>query len=891
MVKNILDYKIVRFSLVVIILTIMFAFPHLAFAADCGDVDLNGVTDAVCVCGDTVKGAADYTYTLTGNLNCTAHGLLFGSNSITIDGGGFTIDGDDDTSNYGIYNDGYDDVTTTDIIITDFEYGIYYTNSANSGSIVNNNVTSSLYGIYFSSSSSNTLNGNTVNSNTIGIYLSSSSGNNILTSNTANLNNNHGIYLSSTSGNNTLTGNTANSNDYGISLFSASNTLTSNTANSNDYGIYLPSTSSSNILTSNTTNLNNLNGISLSTSSDNNLIGNTANSNSYYGISLASTSENNTLTGNTANLNNRGISLASSSSNTLTSNTVNSNSIGIYLSSSSSNTLTSNNLLFNQKLIYNLNSNNSWVTNSFLHSLTNTMVSFTDIDQTIAVNDTISFDFDMLNVDSTACNDCTYTVATYPQETVVITSEADNNVQGNFEVIKSGVYTLTIKVTDTSGNYEKRNYAFIVGDTDSTTKRFYLRDVNTTHGQPKNSLVHGDVKAMVSTAPTEEEWWQCGGWVQNSPDEIPDYYFSNLNSVDIHSWYKQTHATNGYVGIQRFATYEGTVDQSQFADSVVDYTENDTSFSGINWVADYPRSWYWFSVKSGGLNSYWRSTPDLPSYVDFNYSYASAVPVKTISNDEVNLLSATTDSADNNNITIELENPSLTSATTTQTVLTSVNRPFLGISTNIDSASTTTFTTNSISANSNASISTANMEITPESGSVDVLVSSWTDLANKQWTESSSNAENVMHTIGDLKSSTTYSIKIDNVIALDTIIGDNCNNGICTSDENGQIVFTYTGTYSSHTFLVEEETCPTIEHTVTYNIYPTCGPATCESGYILSGANCIVAGGGMPATAVQKPIVKDNATLIIELRQQLIVLITQVLQLLQAQLATMMASR
>ncbi|MFA5358567.1 MAG: hypothetical protein WC310_01940 [Patescibacteria group bacterium] len=38
--------------------------------------------------------------------------------------------------------------------------------------------------------------------------------------------------------------------------------------------------------------------------------------------------------------------------------------------------------------------------------------------------------------------------------------------------------------------------------------------------------------------------------------------------------------------------------------------------------------------------------------------------------------------------------------------------------------------------------------------------------------------------------------------------------------------------------------CPVVSNAATYNAYPTCGPATCNSGYIVSGGSCVATGGG-----------------------------------------------
>jgi len=932
-----------------------FSFTFSVYAADCGDTDLDEETDTACACGDTVIGAFDYTYILTGNLTCTGHGLLFGSNNIVINGDGFTIDGDDNGLDYGIYNNGYDYVYTTNVTITDFDIGIYYVGNNNPGFLYNNTVNSNNFGIFLDYSISSELSGNIMSGNASGnlhisfgyshsidttnlvegkpvyylsnqhgtaeeplvydgnvlgdigmfwaidssyiqvknatlsdnnvygiyfnntshstienifanfnndsgIYLSSSDSNTLI-GNTTNSNIYYGIYLSS-SDSNTLIGNTVNHNRYyGLNLYSSAfNNLTGNIIYSNEIGIHIEQLSSSNTLTSNLMSENsggNLDVVSsfLNTIDTTNLVegkpvyylynqhgtaeeplvydGNvlgdigmfwaidssyiqvknaTLSDNNLYGIYFNNTSHS-TIENIIANSNrNYGIYLLSSDSNSVTGNTTNHNRYyGIYLSTSNSNILTGNSLYFNNKTFQSVNSNNSWSNNTFMHNLTNKMISFSEVDQTIALNDTVSFNFNMLNINGTACNNCTHTIKTYPSETINSISEVGNNVQGNFIATKPGIYTLTIQVTDISGNYEKRNYIFIVGNTDSTTKRFYLRDTNPTHGQLVNFVEHGDAKALVSIAPTEDEYWFCSNWLQNSPDEIPDYPLSNLDSVNIHSWYKQTDDVTGYIGIQRFAAYDNIVSQSQSIAGVADYTENDITFSNTNWEMDYVRSWYWFSAKLKGNAAHWRSTPENPSYVDFNYSYASAVPVKSVSNEEVHLLSATVDTTDDDNITIELENPSLTMPATTEIVLTSVNRPFLGISTTIDSTSTTTFSASSVAADSTVSISTANIVVIPATGSVDVLVSSWPDQANKTWIESGTGTLNTLHTVGNMKPNALYSIKVDNVLDPEIITGLNCTNGICLSDEYGEVIFTYTGTYSTHTFSVEEKTTTALE--------------------------------------------------------------------------------
>jgi hypothetical protein len=110
-----------------------------AWAVNCGDTNLDGITDTPCACGDTVVGQAGYTYTLTGDLTCTDpnpgggtdHGLTVGNSDITIDGAGFVIDGVAGrsciaglTNDAGIYSYGNSNVTIRDLEITNFCHGI-----------------------------------------------------------------------------------------------------------------------------------------------------------------------------------------------------------------------------------------------------------------------------------------------------------------------------------------------------------------------------------------------------------------------------------------------------------------------------------------------------------------------------------------------------------------------------------------------------------------------------------------------------------------------------------------------------------------------------------------------------------------------------------------------
>jgi hypothetical protein len=56
--------------------------------------------------------------------------------------------------------------------------------------------------------------------------------------------------------------------------------------------------------------------------------------------------------------------------------------------------------------------------------------------------------------------------------------------------------------------------------------------------------------------------------------------------------------------------------------------------------------------------------------------------------------------------------------------------------------------------------------------------------------------------------------------------------------------------------IATDTTCSTVANATTYNAYPTCGVATCNSGYTLSNGACVASGGGggMPAGWSNLPI-------------------------------------
>jgi len=308
---------------------------------------------------------------------------------------------------------------------------------------------------------------------------------------------------------------------------------------------------------------------------------------------------------------------------------------------------------------------------------------------------------------------------------------------------------------------------------------------------------------MNLSLPTSDEYSTCGSWIQSSPDELPSngfYVASLLTDIDMHTWYKVSGSDGtSTVGIQRYAIYsQGSNNSNSAVSTSTDYISNDTSFSNVNWMMDYSDMWYRIAVKlettaTGGGYPWWRSTPSQPSYVDFTYSYTTSPAVKSVSNENIVLLSATATSSIN---TLTLENP-LTTATTTNIVLTGITTPFLNVTSTISSDSTTTLSSISLSPSSSTTLTSVNASILPASGSITTTITTWLTSGTyaKAWTETGSGIQNVSHTIGSLAPGTYYNVLVD---------GAKLSHYL--ADANGQISFTYGGSYSTHTFSIAEAT-------------------------------------------------------------------------------------
>lgn len=339
--------------------------------------------------------------------------IVITSSDVIFDGAGFTIDGVSRVNTKGVYvnSDVLRNVTVKNLIVTEWDFGIYYIN-VNAGNIVNNNASNNFAGIRLDDSSSNVIYGNDVTYNSIngikiisnGYYSNNEVTNNNVTNNgygvhliyedktlidgnNISYNNNSGIFLEN-SPDNTISNNkisynnqrTEMWNNAGLSLYySESNTIINNHINNNPvYGVWLWG-SSHNVLRNNdivyncggndgvyigygnynTLDGNNIsfgtgNGIEIDTSNNNDIMNNDINSNANYGIYIhdgEGHSNNNHIIDNNITNNRYGFNIDGdyyTSNNTLSGNIISNNEYGMFIYGSNGNR------------IYNNYFNNTW---------------------------------------------------------------------------------------------------------------------------------------------------------------------------------------------------------------------------------------------------------------------------------------------------------------------------------------------------------------------------------------------------------------------------------------------------------------------------------------------------------------------------------------------------
>ncbi len=453
---------------------------------------------------------------------------------------------------------------------------------------------------------------------------------------------------------------------------------------------------------------------------------------------------------------------------------------------------------------------NIFTNNHLIDNAVSRMINWTEIPRLLTKGNTVNFNFDMNNFRGVACPSCTYTVNVYPTETI-IHGQVGNSVSGSFIVNNSGTYTLQVTITDPQGNYFKKNYIFLVDATGNQTTRYYFTTDNTDHGQGSGS----DAKALKLAVPLNDQEWACDQWIGDSVDDIPDYPLAVLDRIDYEVWYRNIprpiddatpgSGAPGVFALDKMANYDFFYDipapgiyDVPFNRYINPYvllapgTKLSKNFTGLNIPMDYFWSWYNIELKYV-VQVYddgpaWQTFTSSPSYADFKYFYSTTPAIKSASNSDISILAATqSDPTDPKTTNIILEGTG-----STDIILDSFNKPFIAYNSRIDSAGTTTISLTGLSGITTVNNNFADMSITPSAGYIDVRINYWnmTGDHTKRWTESGvPGTITANHIVNDLKPSTKYYLKINGVS-----VGD------YTSDGTGQIIFNYTGGYSTKVF-------------------------------------------------------------------------------------------
>ena len=176
----------------------------------CPDADADGYCE-IDTCGTTITSSGNYE--LYTNLNCIYGGIIIEADDVTLDCKGYTVTGDGDFGDYGLYLNNVSNVVVSDCNFNDFYWGVYLSSSYNnilSGITVSD---SSSDGIYLDHSYDNSLGGNTISGcNGNGISFGYSD-NNILMGTTISNSQLSGINFYGTSESSNFNGNSACNNN------------------------------------------------------------------------------------------------------------------------------------------------------------------------------------------------------------------------------------------------------------------------------------------------------------------------------------------------------------------------------------------------------------------------------------------------------------------------------------------------------------------------------------------------------------------------------------------------------------------------------------------------------------------------------------------------------
>ena len=350
------------------------------------------------------------------------------------------------------------------------------------------------------------------------------------------------------------------------------------------------------------------------------------------------------------------------SSDTISNNIISHNYMGISMLTTTSSNINNNTFLHNRHIYWEDGlSNYAFADNIFLHNIGTYSNLGTDA-QEGSVGVQIDFNFTMKDIDNIECPTCSYNLNLCPSEASLQHSANGGNpalVEGNFTPTRQGIYSLQINVTDSDSNSETRKYTYIIGDTSSDTVDYFFRDAKATQGQPVTYGTNTDAGSLLFVPANSDEEVYCGIYVGLSIDEYPNYLFGIFREINYSIWYKTDDA--GSTGVHRYATTLTPLDYT-IAITTTPKTFDTFNFS-VDWGNDYFWTWYFMTVGLNGIYPSIYSNATDSSYANITYSYSTTPAIKSISNDDILLFSATSPATDNKFASIVLDGIGTTNLT------------------------------------------------------------------------------------------------------------------------------------------------------------------------------------------------------------------------------------
>ncbi len=286
----------------------------------------------------------------------------------------------------------------------------------------------------------------------------------------------------------------------------------------------------------------------------------------------------------------------------------------------------------------------------------------TDYNPVVNLNDDVSFEVSVSDSDGKPVSFCNYEVYTIPSEEDVSCQRIGDKIVGEFTATRTGMYSLIVDIADLDNNAEKNIFYYFVGSSGTEKVRYYFRDDLPTHDQP---IGNGhDSGSLLLEPPTQEEIRWCGSFIQFSPDELPTKNpISILTDIYIHCLFRFKLGIVGKIGIQK--DLGAQMDESKpllnlrslLLKSILNMTVYRwaTKDFRISWQMDDVNDWYNLQLKLYGNGPILFTNPEEPSYADFTYTYCNTPNIKSISNTNIVVLSATSEVDNSNNAEIILE--------------------------------------------------------------------------------------------------------------------------------------------------------------------------------------------------------------------------------------------